>query len=108
MIDYKIILVITSIAALWLVFNYIDAKYRFSFIKWVNGDVSNPFVSDHMSEHDNDGDNKEAFGRSASYYEKSNVEQLQAQVEGLKERVQILEKIVTEPAYELKQEFRKL
>ncbi|MGB3727266.1 MAG: hypothetical protein WA981_16060 [Glaciecola sp.] len=98
MIDYKLIVLITSAAALHFALAYIDAKHKVKLLSWLNGEVASPFKTS----------NKNNIDVSTSLTEDDEKGVLRQQVRDLSERVQILEKIVTEPAFELKQEIGKL
>jgi hypothetical protein len=108
MIDYKAITIITSIVALWLLLSFLDAKYRFSFVKWINGETSNPFAALHSKENAESNSSTAYFSQGDCAHEDSETKHLKAQIKVLKERVQVLEKIVTEPTYELNRELNNL
>lgn len=81
------LLVLASLAAC-----YIDYRYNLHLVDWFNGRCKNPFTSDQASE-------QRAH---------SQTNQDQQTIAELKERIAILEKIVTEPAYELNQKINQL
>ena len=91
MTTIQISLLIAASASAWAALCWLDVKYHFRFIDWMNGNCHNPFEQKRI-----DNDNQV----SASTKE--------AEIAELKERIQILEKIVTEPAYELNQKLNKL
>nr|WP_136250524.1 hypothetical protein [Ningiella ruwaisensis] len=98
MIEYKFVLIFMLIGLLWLSFALLDAKYNLRLLSWINGETKHPFRS-------------EGFHKSKmkSFDSKSQKEEaLQDEILKLKERIQVLEKIVSEPSYELKKEFDKL
>ena len=95
MIDYKIILVLTIIGALYFAFVFVDAKYNLHFVKWINGEIAHPF---HF---------RQEYQAESESIAKEN-KTLKAQVEDLQKRVITLEKIVTEPAYELNKKINNL
>lgn len=84
---FVILLVIAGLA-LWLAIAWLDFKNNWDLTGWLCGRCQNPFVTDK--------NNRE----SSQQKDRTIVE--------LKERVQILEKIVTEPAYELNKKINNL
>lgn len=87
---YKIAVIITIFLGVTLLMSYLDAKYKWQLTAWCNGKVSNPFLPDQTSQ------------PSATIAEKD------AKIATLEERIAVLEAIVTEPAYELRQKFKEL
>lgn len=69
---------------------YLDAKYQWRLTDWVNGKCKNPFIPD--------GTNNQ----------QQLIKQKDAQIEALQKRVETLEAIVTEPAFELNQKINAL
>jgi uncharacterized small protein (DUF1192 family) len=67
---------------------YLDYRYNFQFVDWMNGACSNPFVK--------------ANKQSSKLNDKD------ATIAELKERIAVLEKVVTEPAYELNKKLNQL
>ncbi len=84
-----IIMAISALLVTWLAAAWLDEKYQWRLIDWMNGTTSNPFKT-----------KQQRFQRALS--------EKDAQIEALIERVQVLEKIVTEPAYELNQKINQL
>jgi hypothetical protein len=56
MLDYKVIIIVTVLFATWLSIAYVDKKFNFKLLAWMNGNVENPFgdailkQNDHSSE----------------------------------------------------------
>ena len=69
-------------------FYYLDAKHNFRFIDWMNGVCSNPF---------------EKVNSQTMTHNTKNTTIIE-----LKERIAVLEKVVTEPAYELNKKLNML
>ncbi|WP_395342187.1 hypothetical protein PN836_000325 [Ningiella sp. W23] len=124
MIDYKVILILTSLVALYLSLRILDKKYQTSFIAWFNGEVSTPLKRsisastessayfDHMFSSESgysesDGSSTFPDGTKADSLFKEN-QILKKEMNSLRERIVILERIVTEPRYELEREISKL
>lgn len=84
---FVILLVIAGLA-LWLGIAWLDFKNNWDLTGWLCGQCQNPFVTD-KNNHE-----------SSQQKDRTIIE--------LKERVQILEKIVTEPAYELNKKINNL
>lgn len=76
--------------ALWLVAAWLDKKHHWRFISWFNGECINPFIPSTEQ------------AKNAAIIEKDKT------IDELKERIQVLEKIVTEPAYELNKKINQL
>jgi hypothetical protein len=74
----------------WLVAAWLDKKHQWRFISWMNGECTNPFIPSSEQV------------RNAALIEKDKT------IDELKERIQVLEKIVTEPAYELNKKINQL
>lgn len=87
---FQLVLLITSLMGAALVVSWLDHKKGWRLAAWFNGEVANPFQ--HQS-------------HSAQHVDAADKDLIIAQ---LTERVQILEKIVTEPAYELNQKLNRL
>lgn len=87
----EIAILVSTLLGLGLFCHYLDAKYQWQLSAWFYGKPVNPFLK------------KVAAGAyTAAETEKD------AEITALKERIAVLEKIVTEPAYELNQELNKL
>lgn len=71
---------------------YLDSRYDLRLVDWVNGQCKNPFSHSKAMNVDMNKD---------SQAEKQTIAEL-------KERIATLEKIVTEPAYELNQKINRL
>lgn len=88
MASTSVILVLVGIATLTLTMCWLDNKYQWRLVDWCNGKVSNPFAQPQKST------------QSAQEQEQT--------IAALRERIEVLERIVTEPAYELNQKINKL
>lgn len=86
----QIVLLIMTLLSLALAVSWLDHKKGWRLAAWFNGEVANPF------QHQPDS------VRQADVAEKDRI------IAQLTERVQVLEKIVTEPAYELNQKLNRL
>lgn len=83
----KITIVLSVIAALSLTVCWLDHKKGWQLADWVNGRCSNPFTQTKSTTSQDDKD---------------------LLIQQLTERVQVLEKIVTEPSYELNKKLNQL
>ncbi len=70
---------------------YLDHRYNLRIIDWCNGKSASPFAR-----------------KNAKQTTPVNTQNQTEQIKVLKERIQVLEKIVTEPAYELDQKINAL
>jgi hypothetical protein len=86
----KTVAILTTVFGAFLALSWLDYKKGWHLVAWINGKNDNPFVK-HINGND--------IQTSA---EKDQI------IEQLTERIQILEKIVTEPAYELNQKLNQL
>ena len=84
------ILVFVGIFATWLFAAWLDNKHNWQLVAWFNGENVNPFKGGHN------------MSQPKELAEKDK------QIDNLKERIQVLEKIVTEPAYELNKKINQL
>jgi hypothetical protein len=84
----KIIILLSSLAAIYLTICWIDHKKSWQLASWINGRYSNPFTPTPKAT--NSQDDKDLL------------------IKQLIERVQVLEKIVTEPSYELNKKLNQL
>lgn len=75
---------------LWLMAAWLDKKHQWRFVSWMNGECTNPFVAS----------SEQVFNDALIEKDKT--------IDELKERIQVLEKIVTEPAYELNKKINQL
>lgn len=91
MTDLAIILLMGLIFSIYIVGLYMDKKYNLSVIDWLNGECSTPFIT-----------------ANSSQQVASEKAEKQQEIYLLKERIQVLEKIVTEPAYELNKKLNAL
>jgi len=91
MSTFQIALIISALLGLWLAICYLDNKYGLNLLAWVNGECDNPFQGSQKP--------------SASVLDLSEKEK---EIAELKERIQVLERVVTEPAYELNQKINAL
>jgi len=83
------LLVLGSIS-LYLAAAWLDTKHNWKLIDWFNGDTQNPFKT------------------SKEQQFKTTINHKDQEIKDLKERIQVLEKIVTEPAYELNKKINSL
>lgn len=92
MTHIEIFLLVSALLSASLFCHYLDARYNWQLSAWFYGLPVNPFrqTQTSTSQPDSQTDAKEA------------------EIAALKERIATLEKIVTEPAYELNQELRNL
>jgi cell shape-determining protein MreC len=88
---YQILLLGLSILAAYAGFCYLDSRFNMRLVDWINGQCANPFKFS-------------AIGTEA-FKSGNNKEQ---EIQTLKARIATLEKIVTEPAYELNQKLNSL
>lgn len=91
MTTIHIVLLISSMLALYLSCCYADKRYDLRLVDWLNGVCSNPF-----SEH------KRSVDKPIS----STV--VDCETHKLKARIEVLEKIVSEPAYELNRKINEI
>lgn len=89
MLDYKVIIIITALFATWFSLAYIDKKFNFKLLAWMNGEVENPF-------------------NHANLKQNQHILEKDIEIAQLKERIAVLEKIVTEPSYELNKKINSL
>ena len=87
MTTFTFILLFTVIICLTLTMHYVDAKYSLRLVDWINGRCKSPFAEAQVKAETNAKDK---------------------QIAELKERIQVLEKIVSEPAYELNRKINNL
>ena len=80
----------SSLTSLVLLASYLDAKFQWRLNDWMNGECSNPFV------------------KSVTDKQQQRLEEKDAQIEALMARIETLETIVTEPAYELNKKINAL
>ncbi|MDO6694336.1 hypothetical protein Q4574_13660 [Aliiglaciecola sp. 3_MG-2023] len=85
-----ITLIIVASLSLYLAAAWLDTKHNWKFIDWFNGDTENPFKAT----------KEQQFQTTINHKDQ--------EIKDLKERIQVLEKIVTEPAYELNQKINSL
>ena len=84
----KITLILSVIAVISLAVCWLDHKNNWQLAGWINGRCSNPFTQTQKTT--------------------SNQEEKDLLIQQLTERVQVLEKIVTEPSYELNKKLNQL
>ena len=94
MTDLAILLLMNLIFSIYIVGLYMDKKYNLSVIDWLNGECSTPFITTNTTQ------------QVAS--EKAEKAEKQQEIYLLEERIQVLERIVTEPAYELNKKLNAL
>ncbi len=86
----SIVVLMASLVSIMLLSYYLDAKYNWRLVAWMNGGCINPFKPEPKQQ------------------VQSTLEEKDKQIQALTERVQVLEAIVTEPAYELNQKLNRL
>ncbi|MFT5838810.1 MAG: hypothetical protein ACI9UT_001306 [Flavobacteriales bacterium] len=84
----KIIILLSIIAVISLAVCWLDYKKGWQLADWINGRCSHPFIQKNQADQ--------------SFHDKDLI------IQQLTERVQILEKIVTEPSYELNKKLNQL
>ncbi|WP_371195094.1 hypothetical protein [Glaciecola sp. SC05] len=91
MTTVQISLLIGASLSLWVVMCWLDVKYQLRFVDWMNGSCSNPF-------------------QRCKAVKQTNIHALSKddEIAQLKARIQVLEKVVTEPAYELNKKLNAL
>lgn len=91
MTNLEIILIICVIFSLYVFGLYVDKQYNLRVIDWLNGNSSTPFSKTQESQAVNIAQNEKS-----------------EEIKVLKARIEVLEKIVTEPAFELNQKLNAL
>jgi hypothetical protein len=91
MTNLEITLIIFVISSIYSVGFYVDKQYNLSLIDWFNGKCSTPFE-------------KRGINKKVNVGQVNKTEELIA----LQARIQVLETIVTEPAFELNQKINAL
>ncbi|MBQ4829307.1 hypothetical protein J8L84_08455 [Alteromonas sp. MMG017] len=87
----SIFLLIGFITIIALGASYLDAKFQWRLNDWMSGTCSNPFIAS-----------------KATQQQQQLIEKKDKQIAALLERVETLEAIVTQPAYELNQKINAL
>ena len=90
MTPFHIVVLVSALVLLSLLCHYLDAKYRWQLSAWLSDESVNPFKHQSAASETTNGDAKDA------------------EIAALKERIAALEAIVTEPAYDLNEELKKL
>ncbi len=91
MINIEIIVLMVVIFALYFLGGCIDKQYNLRIIDWLNGNCSTPFTT-----------TKQNLEAAPEHTQK------EQEITRLKTRIEVLEKIVTEPAFELNQKLNAL
>ena len=86
----SLVLLLSGITSIALLACYLDAKFQWRLNDWMNGKCSHPFIA------------------SKASVQAQQLEQKDEQIKTLMERVETLEAIVTEPAYELNKKINAL
>jgi hypothetical protein len=86
----SLVLLLGSITSIALLASYLDAKFQWRLNDWMNGTCSNPFIA------------------SKAALQQQRIQEKDAQIEALMARIETLEAIVTEPAYELNKKINAL
>lgn len=87
---FTITLIVLGSCSCYLVAAWLDNKHNWKLIDWFNGNTQNPFKTDKELQF------------------KATINLKEQEISDLKERIQVLEKIVTEPAYELNKKINSL
>lgn len=82
---------------------YIDAKYQWRFVDWLNGRCANPFIHSPSEYSAHDTGFATDTDKSAKHHKDKD-----ALIASLQERIEVLEAIVTEPSYELNKKINAL
>lgn len=90
MTPFHIVVLVSALVLLSLLCHYLDAKYRWQLSAWLSDESVNPFKHQSVASETTKSDAKDA------------------EIAALKERIAVLEAIVTEPAYDLNEELKKL
>lgn len=111
MTEVTIVVFIVGVLALQLGASYLDAKHQWRLVDWFSGACSNPFKTG-VSSSSAPSSASESAVNSAIFTESSKPDQANAakdqQIAELQERIQVLEKIINEPAYELNKKINAL
>ena len=91
MTNLEIILIICVIFSLYVFGLYVDKQYNLRVIDWLNGNSSTPFEKTQENQAVN-----------------TELSEKPEEIKVLKARIEVLEKIVTEPAFELNQKLNAL
>ena len=94
----KITILLSIIAVISLTVCWLDHKNNWQLADWINGRCSNPFTQTHKSTH----------FRTTHCRTTQSLDDKDLLIQQLVERVQTLEKIVTEPSYELNKKLNQL
>lgn len=86
MTTLTMVLLVMALLSGYLVLCWLDSKYHWKLIAWFNAEVDNPF--DHTAP--------------------KQTQDKDRQIQQLQERIQVLEALVTDPAWELHHKIRKL
>ena len=86
----SLVLLIGSLTSLVLLASYLDAKFQWRLNDWMNGECSNPFI------------------KSVADKQQQPLQEKDDQIAALMQRIETLETIVTEPAYELNRKINSL
>lgn len=86
----KIVAILTTVFGTLIALSWLDYKKGWHLVDWINGNSDNPFVKDRSDTQAQNSSDKDKI------------------IEQLSERIVVLEKIVTEPAYELNQKLNQL
>ncbi|MFT4938019.1 MAG: hypothetical protein ACI88A_001042 [Paraglaciecola sp.] len=86
----KLVAILTTVFSVSIALSWLDYKNGWHLLAWINGKSDNPFI------------NQKNHQETQSSADKDQI------IAQLSERIQILEKIVTEPAYELNKKLNQL
>lgn len=90
---FLVLFVITLVFSLTLASHWLDTKYNLQLVRWLNCEVSSPFKKDTVARH-------RGYRQTAA--------RPQADSDELRERIENLEKIVTDSSWELNQKIKNL
>ena len=85
-----VVFCVVAFAGCYLLMSWLDQRYGWQLVAWCNGEIEQPFMAP----------NQQATS-AADATDRSELEQM-------RQRIEVLEKIVTEPAYELNEKLRRL
>lgn len=96
---FVVVFVIFTVFSLTVVSHWVDNKYNLQMVKWLNCEVSSPFKDEGHRQH-------AAF--RDSYYRTDTKTSEAKEHDELRQRIENLEKIVTDSSWELNQKIKNL
>lgn len=94
MTPIELTLLFGALFSLYVLVAWLDHKFNWQFANWLNGKCDNPFGT--------------KAHQSLSQNQSQQIQEKNQKIAELTERVQVLERIVTEPAYELNKKINQL